>query len=98
MANVMGYYQAPAAPMAPPVPPAPQVPQVAGAATPVAPAAPTGYQQVASWDTWKPTSNSDPYVAGMRTAAFPIFTSGKPAASRCRRSAGMKPAGSVSTV
>jgi hypothetical protein len=58
--------------MAPPVPPAPPVPQVAGAATPAVPAAPNGYQQVASWDTWKPTSNSDPYVSGMRTAGAAV--------------------------
>jgi hypothetical protein len=64
----MGYYQAPVAPPAPPVPPVPPAPY-AGAAPA---AAPNGYQQVASWDAWKPTSNSDPYVAGMRTSGSAV--------------------------
>ncbi|MDB5099304.1 MAG: hypothetical protein JWM80_3725 [Cyanobacteria bacterium RYN_339] len=62
MPNVMGYYQTPA-PVAPPAAGAPPLP--------MAPA-PAGYQQVASWDTWKPTSNSDPYVSGMRTSGSAV--------------------------
>lgn len=77
--QAMGYF-APPAPMGPPPPmapppPAPPVPVMPasayGAAGPITytptPTVP-GQQPVATWDTWVPTSQADPYVAGMRTS------------------------------
>jgi hypothetical protein len=73
-----------------------------GAAAPVAPnpyqqAAPNGYQQVASWDAWKPTSNSDPYVAGMRTSGSAVAAvsgaAGMAASARFANYAAWKAAG-----
>lgn len=55
-----GAYNAPAAPAMPAAPAAPGY-----SATPYYP----GQQPVAQSDTWVPTSNADPYVAGMRTSA-----------------------------
>ena len=72
--NVMGYFAPPPAPVAPvaPPPPAPLPYGSAGtnpyttySTTPTVP----GQQPVATWDTWVPTSQADPYVAGMRTSA-----------------------------
>jgi hypothetical protein len=60
MATVTGYYNTPPAPSPYAVPAAP----VAVSAVPTAP----GQQPISTTDTWVQTSNSDPYVAGMRTS------------------------------
>lgn len=74
--NVMGYFAPPPAPVAPVAPPPPPSPYGAAGPVPTAPygaysTTPTvpGQQPVATWDTWVPTSQADPYVAGMRTSA-----------------------------
>jgi hypothetical protein len=65
MANVMGYFQNAV----------PQGPQVAAVAQPQVP----NQQPIAVWDSWRPTSFADPYVAGMRTSAGAVVAASQAA-------------------